>query len=111
MAAVRISPSLLSADLGHLADQVKAAANAGADALHFDVMDGAFAPNLSFGPVVLRAVRAATTLPIEVHMMVQAPERFLSAFADAGADILTVHYEATPHVHRALNGVRELGLR
>ena len=108
---LRISPSLLSADLGHLADQVSAAAAAGADALHLDVMDGAFVPNITFGHDTLRAVRAATDLPIEVHLMVQAPERFLERFAAAGASVLTVHYEATPHTHRALAAVRDLGLR
>jgi ribulose-phosphate 3-epimerase len=109
--SVRISPSLLAADVGHLAEQVAAAEAAGVDALHLDVMDGVFAPNITFGIPVLRAVRAATRLPIEVHLMVQQPERFLEAFAEHGADILTVHYEATPHVHRALAAVRALGLQ
>jgi ribulose-phosphate 3-epimerase len=84
---------------------------AGVDALHLDVMDGAFVPNITFGADTLRAVRAVTALPIEVHLMVQAPERFLEQFASAGASILTVHYEATPHAHRALSAVRDLGLR
>jgi ribulose-phosphate 3-epimerase len=88
-----------------------AAVAAGVDALHLDVMDGTFVPNITFGPDTLRAVRAATDLPIEVHLMVQAPERFLAQFAAAGASILTVHYEATPHAHRALGAARELGLR
>jgi ribulose-phosphate 3-epimerase len=108
---VRISPSLLSADLGRLADQVSAASTGGADALHFDVMDGDFVPNITFGPVVLRAVRAATKLPIEAHLMVRSPERYLDVFAEAGADILTVHYEATSHVQRALGIARGLGAR
>lgn len=111
MTAVRISPSLLSADVGRLAEQVAEITAGGADAVHLDVMDGTFVPNITFGPLVLRAVRAATTLPIEVHLMVQAPERFLAQFAEAGADILTLHYESTPHAHRALTLVRELGLR
>jgi ribulose-phosphate 3-epimerase len=106
-----LSPSLLSADLGHLADQVHACEAGGADWLHFDVIDGAFAPNITFGPVVLQAVRAATALPIEVHLMIECPERFLAAFADAGASMLTLHHESTPHIHRALTAVRELGLR
>jgi ribulose-phosphate 3-epimerase len=107
---VKIAPSLLSADAGRLADEVAAVTAAGADLIHLDVMDGTFVPNITFGVDVLRAVRQATSLPIEVHLMVQAPERFLAQFAQAGATTLTIHYEATPHVQRALATIRTLGL-
>jgi ribulose-phosphate 3-epimerase len=108
---VLIAPSVLAADLAHLADQLAAVEGAGADWIHVDVMDGRFVPNLSFGPLMVAAVRRSTTLPVDVHLMIEAPERTIDAYADAGADGITVHAEATPHPHRALQRVRDAGLR
>src|SRR6185503_6845601 len=99
---VRIAPSILSADLGRLADEVHAAEAAGADWIHVDVMDGKFVPNLTFGADVVRVVRAATRLPVDVHLMIVEPDRHLDAFAKAGADTLMVHVEAAPHLQRTL---------
>jgi len=108
---VKIAPSILAADFGRLAEEVRAAEEAGADWIHVDVMDGHFVPNLTFGPVVVSAVRKATRLPVDVHLMIEAPERYLDAFADAGADLLTVHQETCPHLHRTVERIRELGAR
>jgi len=108
---VRIAPSILSADLGRLADEVRAAEAAGADWIHVDVMDGRFVPNITFGPGIVRTVRKATKLPIDVHLMIVEPERHLAAFADAGADGLSVHVEASTHLQRTLHAIRELGKR
>jgi ribulose-phosphate 3-epimerase len=108
---VRIAPSILSADLGRLAEDVRDAEAAGADWIHVDVMDGRFVPNITFGPAIVRAVRKATKLPIDVHLMVVEPERHLAAFAEAGADGLSVQVEATTHLQRTLHSIRELGKR
>ena len=108
---VLISPSILSADFGRLAEQVSEAAEAGADWIHVDVMDGHFVPNITIGPAVTSAVRAATDLPVDVHMMIEEPDQYLSAFADAGADYITVHQEVCPHLHRTVERIRELGVR
>jgi ribulose-phosphate 3-epimerase len=106
---IRIAPSILSADFGRLADEVRAAEAAGADWIHVDVMDGHFVPNLTIGPVVVEAVRAATALPLDVHLMIEAPERSLEAYARAGANRIGVHVETCPHLHRTLAQIREAG--
>jgi ribulose-phosphate 3-epimerase len=106
---MKIAPSILSADFTHLGDQIAECEAAGADWIHIDVMDGHFVPNISMGPFVVEAARRATHLPLDVHLMIEAPERYLSAFAQAGADRLTVHVEACPHLHRTLQQIRELG--
>jgi ribulose-phosphate 3-epimerase len=108
---VTIAPSVLSADLGRLAEQVERAQAGGAEWLHVDVMDGHFVPNLTFGAPMVRALRRLTNLPLDVHLMVERPERYLGEFADAGASIFTFHPEATIHVQRHLSTVRQLGMR
>ena len=108
-AAVLISPSILSADFGQLAREVQAVESAGADRIHVDVMDGRFVPAITIGPLVVGAVRKATKLPIDVHLMIVEPERYLDDFAGAGADELSVHVEATNHLPRALDHIRSLG--
>ena len=104
---VRIAPSILSADFGKLAAEV--AAIASADYVHVDVMDGHFVPNMTIGPIVVEAVRRATTLPLDVHLMINDAERWASAYAKAGADLIAVHAEACPHLHRTIGQIRELG--
>jgi ribulose-phosphate 3-epimerase len=109
MTRVKISPSILAADFAHLGDAIKAVEAAGADYIHIDVMDGDFVPNITIGPCVIQSLRRITTLPFDVHLMVTKPERFIDDFANAGADIITIHPEATPHAHRALQQIRQLG--
>ncbi len=108
---VVLAPSILSADFGRLADEVEVVAEAGADWIHVDVMDGRFVPNITIGPVVVEAVRAATKLPLDVHLMIVEPERYVEAFAKAGADRILVHVEASPHLHRTLQQIRGLGCK
>jgi ribulose-phosphate 3-epimerase len=109
--SLKIAPSILSADFGRLAEQVAEVAEAGADWIHVDVMDGHFVPNITIGPAITAAVRAATDLPVDVHLMIENPERYLEAFADAGADYLVVHQEVCPHLHRTVEQIRELNVR
>jgi len=104
-----IAPSLLSADFARLKEEVKAVERAGAHLLHLDVMDGVFVPNLTFGPLVISSLRSHTSLPFDVHLMIIQPERYLKDFAEAGADLICIHYEATPHLHRAITQIKELG--
>ncbi|MGC9348719.1 MAG: ribulose-phosphate 3-epimerase [Anaerolineae bacterium] len=107
--SVRIAPSILSADFARLGDEVRAAEAAGADIIHVDVMDGQFVPNITVGPLVVAAVRRITDLHIDVHLMIERPERYLPHFVEAGADSISVHPESTPHLHRALQQIRDLG--
>jgi ribulose-phosphate 3-epimerase len=109
--SVTIAPSVLSADLGKLAEQIERAVAGGAEWLHVDVMDGHFVPNLTFGAPMVRALRRMTNLPLDVHLMVERPERYLGEFADAGANVFTFHPEATVHVQRHLATARQLGMR
>ena len=106
---VKVAPSILSADFGRLAEEVQAVEAAGADWIHVDVMDGRFVPNLTIGAPVVRALRRCTALPLDVHLMIVEPERCVQEFADAGADIITVHQEASTHLHRTLRTIRAAG--
>ena len=108
---MKIAPSILSADFTALGEEIARVEEAGADQLHVDVMDGRFVPNITIGPVVVAAIRKRTRLPLDVHLMIVEPERYLPDFARAGADLLTVHAEACPHLHRTLAQIRELGAR
>ncbi|MEJ2289260.1 MAG: ribulose-phosphate 3-epimerase [Deinococcales bacterium] len=111
MSPVRIAPSILAADFADLGGAIRRAEQGGADLIHVDVMDGHFVPNITLGPVIVSAARRATSLPLDVHLMIEQPERYVDAFAEAGADILHVHVEVAPHLHRLLQLVRESGVR
>jgi ribulose-phosphate 3-epimerase len=106
---IKIAPSILSADFGRLAEEVRAVDAAGADYIHVDVMDGRFVPNLTIGPVVVAAVRKATQKPLDVHLMIEDPDRYIDDFARAGADLIGVHVEACRHLHRVLQQIRAAG--
>ena len=107
--SLKISPSILSADFSRLGEELARLENAGADLIHIDVMDGAFVPNITIGPPVIKRLRECTALPFDVHLMIQNPDRYIEAFADAGADIICVHAEACPHLNRVVQQIRSLG--
>ncbi|MBI3914361.1 MAG: ribulose-phosphate 3-epimerase [Chloroflexi bacterium] len=107
----KLAPSILSADFARLGAQVQEAEAAGADYIHVDVMDGHFVPNITLGPVVVKAVRRVTKLPLDVHLMIESPEKFVGDFAEAGADIITVHPEACAHLHRVVQQIKSTGKR
>ena len=108
---VRIAPSILSADFTILGEQIAAVERGGADLIHVDVMDGHFVPNLSIGVPVVRSIRRVATVPLDVHLMIEEPDRYLEAFVDAGAAMISVHLEVLPHLHRTLQAIKELGAR
>lgn len=108
---VKIAPSILAADFSKLGDEIKAVEQAGADWIHIDVMDGHFVPNITIGPLVVEAVRKVTELPLDVHLMVEDADKYIKDFASAGADILTVHVEACPHLNRTINHIKEQDVR
>ncbi|ENZ5599545.1 ribulose-phosphate 3-epimerase [Enterococcus hirae] len=108
---MKIAPSILSADFSNLQRDIELVEKGGADYIHVDVMDGQFVPNITFGPNIVQAIRPITKLPLDVHLMIVDPEKYIPAFAKAGADIITVHAEATPHIHRALQMMKDLGVK
>ena len=109
--SVRIAPSLLSANFANLSEEIGKVERGGADLLHLDVMDGHFVPNITFGPLVVKAVRKVTKLPLDVHLMIEEPDRYLEDFVEAGADSIAVHLEVLPHLHRTVHLIKKLGAR
>lgn len=108
---IKIAPSLLSADFANLKEEIKKVENGGADYLHLDVMDGMYVPNITFGAPVIKKLRSITKLPFDVHLMIEKPERYIKDFVDAGADIITVHQEATTHLHRTIQEIKSYGVK
>ncbi|MCD4687912.1 MAG: ribulose-phosphate 3-epimerase [Desulfuromonadaceae bacterium] len=106
---IKIAPSILSADFARLGDEIRALEAGGADYVHIDVMDGHFVPNITIGPLIVEAVRKVTEMPLDVHLMIENPDQYIPDFAKAGADIITVHYEAVPHLHRTVQLIHSLG--
>lgn len=109
--SIKLAPSILSADFSRLGEQVREAEAAGADWLHVDVMDGHFVPNITIGPLIVDAIKPLTTLPLDVHLMIERPERYLADFVRAGADLITVQVETCPHLHRTIQQIKEFGVR
>ena len=108
---VKIAPSILSADFSRLGEEIAAAEKAGADLVHIDVMDGHFVPNITIGPLVVKSVKKIASIPMDVHLMIEEPDRYIRDFADSGADIITVHSEACPHLHRTIQNIKECGVK
>ncbi|MBI5057884.1 MAG: ribulose-phosphate 3-epimerase [Nitrospirae bacterium] len=108
---IKIAPSILSADFSRLGEQIKEAEKAGADLIHVDVMDGHFVPNITIGPLVVKAVKKVAALPLDVHLMIEDPDKYIKDFADSGADIITVHAEACVHLHRSIQKIKECGVK
>ncbi|RJR15933.1 MAG: ribulose-phosphate 3-epimerase [Nitrospiraceae bacterium] len=108
---VKIAPSILSADFSRLGEEVIAAEKAGADLVHVDVMDGHFVPNITIGPLVVKAVKKVASIPLDVHLMIEDPDKYIRDFADSGADIITVHQEASVHLHRTIQNIKECGVK
>lgn len=108
---VKIAPSILSADFSKLGEEITAAERAGADFIHIDVMDGHFVPNITIGPLVVKSVKKITSLPLDVHLMIEEPDRYIRDFAESGADIITVHTEASVHLHRTIQNIKEFGIK
>ncbi|GGB56943.1 ribulose-phosphate 3-epimerase [Fictibacillus barbaricus] len=108
---IKIAPSILSADFSKLGEEIKAVEAAGADYIHVDVMDGHFVPNITIGPLVVQSIRPVTKLPLDVHLMIENPDQYIEAFAKAGADIITVHVEATRHLHRTIQLIKKQGVK
>jgi ribulose-phosphate 3-epimerase len=108
---IKLAPSILSADFSRLGEQITEAEKAGADWIHVDVMDGHFVPNITIGPAVVKAIRSCTSLPLDVHLMIESPEKYIKQFADAGSDIITVHAEACKHLHNIVEKIKELGVK
>jgi ribulose-phosphate 3-epimerase len=108
---VRIAPSILSADFSRLAEEVRTVEAAGADLLHLDIMDGHFVPNITFGPAVVAAIKTVATVPLDVHLMIENPSNYIKDFAMAGADIITVHVESCPHLHRVIRQIKDMGIK
>ncbi|WP_173916525.1 ribulose-phosphate 3-epimerase [Halobacillus sp. Marseille-Q1614] len=107
----KIAPSILSADFSKLGEEIKEVENGGADYIHVDVMDGHFVPNITIGPLIVESIRPKTDLPLDVHLMIEQPDLYIEQFAEAGADILTVHQEASPHLHRTVQLIKSLGVK
>lgn len=108
---IKIAPSILSADFSRLGEEIIAAEEAGADLIHVDVMDGHFVPNITIGPPVVKAAKKAASIPLDVHLMIENPDMFIGEFADSGADIITVHSEASVHLHRSIQNIKECGVK